>query len=162
MELQRKIILIVVLSIIIVIGGLSLYAFWLQQSAEKQPQTIKPQESGIGEVMVKNEKTGQESSLISPTMPPDIFSTAGIINEIKSDRLIVRGEGTNFADNVSRNLIVIFSDQTLTFNKSQTFRWTGQQGLKQLQTGTQILIGSVENIRGKVEFIASTVNVLED
>lgn len=110
--------------------------------------------------MVKDEKTGQEVPLVSPTLPPAIFDTTGTILEIKSDRIIVQGKGTNFADGVSRTLTVIFTDTTLTFSKDKTFRWKDEAGLKQLQPGMQILIGGAENIRGKIEFKAKTISML--
>jgi len=94
-------------------------------------------------------------------MPPDIFSTAGTIIEKKTDFLIIIGEGTNFADGVSRNLTCIFTDETLTFGDGQVKSYQGKEGLKYLREGMKILVDSDENIRGKIEFKVKTVNILE-
>ena len=130
---------------------------------ESLPETISSQESGagnVGEVMVKDEKTGEEAPLVSPIMPPEIFSTTGIVIEVKTDKVIVKGEGTNFADGKARVLTVIFTDETISFAKTSSFRQTGAIGLKQFESGMQVLIGSSENIRVKTEFKAKTIKIL--
>ncbi|MCK4781558.1 hypothetical protein KAS79_01365 [Candidatus Parcubacteria bacterium] len=127
------------------------------------PETIKPQESGagnVGEIMVEDEETGEQAPLVSPIMPPEIFSTTGIIIEVKTDRVIIKGKGTNFADGKARVLTVVFTNETITFDKTSTFRQTGAIGLKQLESAMEVLIGSSENIRGKTEFKAKTLKIL--
>jgi hypothetical protein len=114
----------------------------------------------IGEVKIKDKVTGEEKPLVTPVMPPVIFSTAGTIIEKKTGSLIITGEGTNFADGVSRNLTCIFTDETLTFEKNQLQYHQGKEGLKYLKEGMKILVDSDENIRGKVEFEVKTINVL--
>jgi hypothetical protein len=133
-----------------------------QKKAEKPEETYsKNMEAGpIGEVMVKEEKSGQEAPLVSPTMPPAIFSVSGTITKIESDRIILRGSGTNFADGVPRSLTAVLTPDTLTFVTNQAFYWRGFSGLKQLQPGMKILIDSQENIRGKTEFEIKTINIL--
>ena len=84
----------------------------------------------IGDIKIKDEETGKENSLVTPIIPQSIFSTAGIIVEVKTDALIITGEGTNFADNIPRNLTCIFTDETLTFEKNQLQYYKGGQGLK--------------------------------
>ena len=131
----------------------------LSEEAITPPAESEPGE--VGEVKVKDETTGEEKSLVTPLMPSDIFSTAGVITEVKIDSLIIAGEGTNFADGVSRDLTCIFTDETLTFEKGQLGRYQGKDGLNYLKKGMKILVGSDENIRGKVEFKIKTISVLE-
>lgn len=115
----------------------------------------------IGEVKIKDEATGEEKPLVTPVMPPVIFSTAGTIIEKKTGSLIITGEGTNFADGASRNLTCIFTDETLIFGKNQLEYYQGKEGLNYLKKGMEILVNSDENIRGKIEFKVKTVNILE-
>lgn len=154
-----------------IIGICLIYFFW-QIGKEKPDKTplsdeeaiTSPAESEageIGEVKVKDKVTGEEKPLVTPVMPPSIFSTAGTIIEKKADSLIITGEGTNFADGVSRNLTCIFTDETLTFGENQLEYYQGREGLKYLEEGMKILVDSDENIRGKIEFEVKTVNILE-
>ena len=155
---QKQIIFIIG---VIIIAGSLVYLGYFLGSREKQAcqpeeqKVLTPEELGAGDVG----ETG-DTPLITPTMPPAIFSTAGIITEVKSDRLIIRGEGTNFADNVPRIITAFFTDITITFNTNQSINWQGMDGLNQLQEGMRILIGSPENIRGKTEFRVKTINIL--
>ena len=114
----------------------------------------------IGEVKIKDEATGEEKPLVTPVMPPVIFSTAGTIIEKKTASLIITGEGTNFADGAPRNLTCIFTEETLVFEKDQLQYHQGKEGLKYLEEGMKILVDSDENIRGKIEFEVKTINVL--
>ncbi len=159
----------VIIVLVIIILILADYIFILKKeimslkSETIKAEIIKPEDFGAGntgEIMVKDEETGQESSLVSPNMPSVIFSTAGTIVEVAEDRIVVNGEGTNFADGVPRTLTVIFTDSTITFDKTYTFRQIGITGLQRLQTGMKISIGSPENIRGKIEFKAKTIKIL--
>lgn len=133
------------------------------QKGAKEPQATSLDEMAageVGEVLVGEEETGLTAPLVTATMPLAIFSTTGEVTEVKSDRIILLGEGTNFADGVSRTITAIFTSETITFNKTQTFRWHGLAGLKQLQPGTEVLIEGVGNIRGKTEFEVKTINIL--
>jgi len=123
---------------------------------EEIPEALKPGE--VGEIKVK-EETGEEKPLVTPTLPLTIFSTTGVISEVKDDRLIVKGDGFSFADQKPRELIVIFTDSTITFEEEQKTKYQGLAGLRYLRTGIGILIGSEENIRGKTEFKAKTINI---
>ena len=168
---REKIIVLILIAVI----GFSIITFsYLLNLAKKEvpppisgegPEIISPQqlelEAGeVGEILVKDEKTGEEGPLISSIFPPIIFNTTGIIEEIKEDRLIVKGSGTNFADGLPRTLIVIFISETFTINKGKNLQWKGFSGLKQLKPEMEILIDGLENIRGKTEFKTRTINIL--
>jgi hypothetical protein len=133
-----------------------------QKKAEKPEETYsKNMEAGpIGEVMVKEEETGQEAPLVSPTMPPVVFSVGGTVTKIESDRVIIRSNGYHFADNVPRDVTAVLTADTATFVTGQAFRWKGFFGLKHLEVGMEIIVESQENIRGKTEFKAKTINIL--
>lgn len=130
------------------------------QLPEKTVVRDNMETGSVGEVMAKEEKTGQEAPLVSPLMPPTIFSTAGKVTKIESDRVVISSNGTHFADGVPREVAAVFSTETFTFVSGQAFKWQGLAGLKQLQPGMEILVDSSENIRGKVEFKAKTINIL--
>lgn len=164
---ERKIIyilILVILAVLLVWVGyfLGVKKETSQKEAEK-PEAVfsdKMQAGEVGEILVKEEESEIVAPFVSSTMPPAIFSTAGVITELKSDGIVVRGEGTNFADGVPRTLTVIFTADTITFNKNQSFRWHGLAGLEQLQPDMEVLIEGAGNIRGKTEFEAKTINIL--
>lgn len=159
---------ILVLLHIFIIGLISVLFIRFSQ---KKCQTIKNSAKSVeiseqmkpgntGEVMVKNNETGKEESLVTSTMPLVIFDTTGKILEVKNDRIIVKGDGFSFADEQPRDLTIIFIDSTLTLGKDQTQRYEGLSGLKYLKAGMEIIIDSDSNIRGKTEFDARTVKIL--
>ena len=131
--------------------------------AKTESPIYTPKELGageVGEIKVKDEETGEEKQLVTAELPPVIFGTAGTIVEVKSDSLIIRGNGYNFADKAPRDLTCIFTDDTVTFTKNQLTQYKGKDGLKYLKGGMEILIESEENIRGKTEFKVRIVNIL--
>jgi type II secretory pathway component PulC len=89
-----------------------------------------------------------------------LFDTIGVIQEIQQDRIIVMGDGTNFADQKPRQLSLLFTLETNVFLADRK-HYVGLAGLEQLQPGIQILIRGAENIRGKIEFRVLNINVLE-
>lgn len=121
---------------------------------------LAEQKGEVGEVKVKDETTKEEAPLVSAVMPPVITSTVGEIKEIKDDFLIIRGEGTNFADGKPRELKTTFTAQTITFSQNFT-QYKGVEGLKILKVGRRILVEGEGNIRGKTEFNLKTVNILD-
>lgn len=96
-------------------------------------------------------------SLDTP-MPPIVSDTKGKIISIGENTILVMGSGENFADQKPRELTVKFTQATITFEKGQSVRYNGLEGLKHLEIGQTILISSSENIRGKTEFTASYIN----
>jgi hypothetical protein len=96
-------------------------------------------------------------------LPAVIFNVSGTIAEIKKDQLIIKGDGSNFEDGIRRDLSAIFIDQTATFISSgeKNIKYQGAEGLKRLKIGENILIEGEENIRGKIEFKARTVNIIK-
>lgn len=114
----------------------------------------------VGEVMVKDERTGEDKPFVDSFSPPVTFNTLGTILEVNSGEIKVNGSGSNFSDKVSRTLTVIFTDETLTFEKNKVNNYKGGVGLPHLEEGMRILIESGENIRGKTEFYATTINIL--
>ncbi len=89
-----------------------------------------------------------------------VHNTTGIIQEVKKDRLIIMGDGQNFADKTPRVLTIIFNQNTIVQKFGGTDRQTGLKGLEQLKTGMTILVAGFGNIRGKTEFEADIINIL--
>jgi len=114
----------------------------------------------VGEVMIKDQRTGEEKALVTGTMPPVIFNTTGIILEVNKGSLKIQGSGSNFADKTSRTLTVIFTDSTLTFEKNPVNNYEGGAGFLHISPGMKILIEGEENIRGKTEIQAKRINIL--
>ena len=136
----------------------------LLNQQEKTPpadQTLEEKGAGeVGEVLVKDEKTGEEKPKVDIFTPSVIFDTIGNILEVKDNYLIVKGVGSNFADETPRDLKVIFTEYTVTFTKNQLSQYKGKEGLSYLKPGIKIAIEAVENIRGKTEFSANTINII--
>lgn len=131
------------------------------QSGRNQPESNVLKPGTVGEVKDNDKKSSGEDSASSFQLPPVVFNASGTITEIKSDRLIVSGEGSNFADKTPRTLNVVFTPETATFASSdQKTKYQGAEGLKHLKTGAKVLVEGDENIRGKIEFKARTINVL--
>ena len=63
-------------------------------------------------------------------------------------------------DGIPRDLTIIFTNTTLTFEKDHLVSYLGFEGLKHLKPGMKILVDSQENIRGKTEFKVKTINIL--
>jgi len=156
--------IITVILILIIIGIIIFWInFWLSlpkpipsKIEEKPPQVselLKPGE--IGEI---SEKEIEEKG-IQP-IHPVVFNTSGVILEIKSNRLIVQGSGSNFADQKPRELTLIFTDSTLTMKLGSQIKYQGLEGLKYLKPGMTILIEGNENIRGKIEFDTRYIHIL--
>ena len=147
---------------------------YLFMRSKIEPATVKPSNiesvvevseemtiGEVGEITVKDEETGEDKSLVTPTMPQTIFSTAGEIKEIGKDFIIIAGDGYSFADEAYRDVKCLITEQTKIFSPEQADVYYGKDGLKHLSIGTKILVGSPINIRGKIEFEVNTVNVLE-
>jgi len=95
-------------------------------------------------------------------LPPIIFNTSGVIVEIKSDQIIIVGNGSNFNDEIPRELSIIFSNDTIVFvSGDQKIKYEGLGGLQNLKVGDEILVSGKENIRGKTEFKGGTIKVLQ-
>ena len=115
----------------------------------------------VGEVTVQDKETGEEKPLTTPTMPSTIFSTAGEIQEIGEDFIIIAGNGYSFADEIPRDIKCFITEQTKIFSLERADIYYGKDGLEYLSSGMRILAGSPINIRGKIEFEVNTVNVLD-
>ncbi len=124
-------------------------------------EILKP--GGVGEVKGINSGENTDSTSQNFQIPPVIFNTMGTISEIKSDRLIVKGDGSNFADGGARDLSAFFTVQTTVFIKSdqEIIKYVGFEGLKYLKAGNNILMEGEENLRGKTQFVTKTINILQ-
>jgi len=144
-----------------------------------EPKVVLPEEAGAGKIgeipQDSKEKEIWEAALKeSPSslarggvkepdktsLPPMVFNTTGLIKEVGEDRIVVFGNGSNFADGVQRDLTVIFSDSTILFSPGQTVHLKGKDGLKYLKPGMEISIEGEENIRGRTEFTGRHINIL--
>jgi len=138
--------------------------FLIEKMGNNECKTLPAESSvnleGILEAGTVGEIKNDESQ--NDPLPPVIFNTSGIIAEIKSDRIIVAGNGSNFKDKAPREISVVFTNNTAVFVfRDQKIKYMGAEGLQNLKIGNKILMGGEENIRGKTEFIARTINVLQ-
>jgi len=166
---DHKILALLAIVILIIAGVLAL-GLWLgKKSAAPQKEGIPTTPPETTEEILKQGDVGElpsseqpsQPSSNTPELPPVIFNTTGKITEVQKDRLMVEGSGSNFADQKPREIIVIFTASTLTFEPGQKVKYQGLEGLKHLKTGVEISIGGEENLRGKTEFIARTINISE-
>jgi len=158
---QQKVLIAVVilLAVLVIVLGTISYLLWSKvkkMEAEKitpKAEEIKPEDLGAGTI---GEVSDQETDL-----PAAIFNTTGVIKEIKKDSLIAQGDGSNFEDGQQRELTLIFTAETITFEPGQKVFYKGLEGLKYLKSGMNILIDGAENIRGKTEFKINTINLIQ-
>lgn len=115
-------------------------------SVEEIPEKLKA--GSIGEP-----QTGE-----SPVLPLSavVSNTTGTIKEIKKDRLIILGDGSNFSDQKPRELTIKVLESTTIFDGKESYQ--GHIGLKYLKVNDQISLQAPENIRGKIEFFADYIN----
>ena len=156
-----------ILTIILILINVFIVIFWINfwvslkkvtpaKIAEKPKQTEEiPEPFKKGEI---GEPKGEEKPQIE--LPPVISNTSGTVKDIKKDKLIILGDGSNFLDQKPRDLTLIITDSTITFEPGQKIKYEGFEGLKHLKIGDQISISSSENIRGKTEFFVTYVNKL--
>lgn len=166
-KIDKKNTPIIILIALVLIEGFFIYFFWEKKETLRKkyetPMVVSTNDFNRGtegEIMIKNEQTGQEEPIASSDMPSLIFSTSGTILQIKEDSLIIAGTGNNFADLAPRALTVLINEQTTTFTDKGSLAWKGKYGLSRLQPGMEILLGSSENIRGKTKFIAKDINII--
>jgi len=157
-----------ILTVILILLDLFIIIFWINfgvglkkitpskivekptSEIEEIPEELKPGEVG-------EPKEGEKPSV---ELPPVISNTLGTVQEIKTDRLIVSGNGSNFSDQKARELTLILTELTTTFELGQKIEHKGFEGLKHLKIGDEISIASPENIRGKTEFTVDYINKL--
>ncbi len=156
-----------ILTAILVLVNIGIVIFWINfwislpkttpPETEEKPSLVEeiPEEFKPGEV---GEPKEGEKHLVE--LPLVISNTSGTIKEIKKDKLMILGDGSNFSDRKERELTLIFTDSTTTFEPGQKIKYLGFEGLKYLKVGDFITISSSENIRGKTEFIVNYVNKL--
>jgi len=156
-----------IITVILILFNIAIVIFWINfwvglKKVSPPKITEKPKQAEeIAEPFKKGEigePKGEEKPQIE--LPLVISNTSGTVKEIKKDRLIILGDGSNFSDQKQRELTLIFTDSTITFEPGQKIKYQGFEGLKHLKVGDQISISSSENIRGKTEFIVNYVNKL--
>ena len=153
------------LTVILVLINLGILIFWISFFVTLPKTTQKIEEKSITQVEeipeeLKPGEVGESKEGEKPLveLPPVISNTSGTVKEIQKDKLIILGSGSNFSDQKSRELILIFTDSTITFEPGQKVQYQGLEGLKHLKIGDFIAISSSENIRGKTEFLVNYVN----
>lgn len=161
----KKKIIIGVLIIIILLGVLIYVVLQKNKTSRVEPQVEIPLTEEVaepfkaGEVGEVSEEEMKEKGISS--LSPVVFNTSGVISEVKSDRLIVQGSGSNFSDQQPRELTLIFTDSTIINDPAKKSFYKGLKGLEKLKPGAKISIEGIENIRGKTEFKVSGINILQ-
>ena len=129
------------------------------QGLSTTPQA-KEKAGSVGEVTVKNPKTGKEEPLKTAKMPPAIFNAGGTITKLYSNGLTIDTSGYSFADEKPRTIQVLYTDKTITTMADRSSKYKGFAGLNHLKIGQKVLVESQENVRGKVKFEAKYINLL--
>jgi hypothetical protein len=151
----------IVIALFLTLTIIGLIFLWLQIKIEllKEEQARKEQLLIASGPLIKGEIGEPELEEAPVTnLPSLVFNTTGFVQGILSDRLIALGSGSNFSDQQTRTLILIFTEDTVTFEPGQKIKYRGFEGLNHFETGDKISISSSENIRGKAEFTVNTIN----
>lgn len=101
-----------------------------------------------------------EKEVVAADLPSVLYNTSGKIREIKTDRIIIFGSGSSFADQQPRDLTLLITSSTIIKTKDRSNSYKGSNGLTILQNGMEISVEGGENIRGKTEFQVNYINIL--
>ena len=166
---KKTLYLIILIVSLLLIVGLLLYFLGPQEKSLgpkinpkglSQTETEQQKAGSVGEVMVKNPKTGKEQPLKTAKMPPAIFNAGGTITKLYANGFTMDTAGYSFADEKSRLVKVLYADKTVTTMVDRSSKYKGVEGLKHLKVGQKVLVESTENIRGKLIFKAHYINLL--
>ncbi len=115
----------------------------------------------IGETIAENGSAqgGAGEIVTSPVLPKDIFSTTGVVLEIKQDSIVIQSDGHSFADGVGRELTCQAQSGMFVIDEDK-IKHQGIESLSVLKIGDEILIKSEENIRGKIEFTIKNIKII--
>lgn len=162
LKIIKKNHLIVIVTLLVVVVVMGALLFQKQKTLEPIKPPLPLSSSVPANKVLEPGAVGEtgENGTSSANLPAVIFNVAGTIKEIKSDGVTVQGGGSNFSDQKARELAVIFTASTIVFEPGQKVRYQGIDGLKYLKPGMKILIAGAENLRGKTEFEAKTINIL--
>lgn len=86
-------------------------------------------------------------------VPTNIFNTSGIITAIQANSVIIKGIGTNFDDQMKRDLVIIIDENT----SINGIKGNLEYFKKALKIGDDILVESEYNIHGKTEFLVNYI-----
>ena len=155
---DNKIILICAAILLLAIG---FFAGCKWAASSSQPRFIEIHEP----TPIVSSSTAGQTAMENETLslsPAAYNSTAGVITEIQSDSIIIQEFETfpKYADRNARRLTVLFTTETKTLINDSTISWTGLEGLKHLQAGKSVVIESLGNIKGKAEFQAKTIRLM--
>ncbi|MDD4358375.1 MAG: hypothetical protein PHY30_01000 [Candidatus Pacebacteria bacterium] len=91
-------------------------------------------------------------------VPRDIFHTSGTITAIQANSVIIKGIGTNFDDQMKRDLTVVINESTTVNGVKGNL----EHFKKSLKVGDKISIEAPYNIHGKTEFLARYINTINN
>lgn len=164
---KNAVLLAVILILILIIVVIWLLNYRSEENMELEVYVPAPEVSmEIGDV--GDIEDGESLEEINPSavsdsirpldlpIPDNIFNTAGTILEIRGNSLVIRGNGSNFDDQVNRDLVVIIDEDTEVNGSRgnlEIFKDT-------LNIGDRVAIESVYNIHGKTEFLAKYINTI--
>ena len=91
-------------------------------------------------------------------IPQDIYNTSGIITGIYGNYIVVRGIGTNFDDQIKRDLTVAINETTSV----NGVKGDADYFKTALKVGDEVSIEAFSNIHGKAEFVAKYVKIIKE
>jgi len=182
-KLNKSAIIFIIVIILLEAANIGLIFYLLQSRKNETSQAVPSGEVfNIGQESVSNEispgtvgeleqspkgqeiATGNSFAKDDPIIPSEsslpsvVFNTQGKIISLQEDGITVDGNGSNFEDQLPRQIKARFDDKTVVSEKGGAAKYTGLAGLKYLAVGDQISLSSGQNIRGKIEFVVKYVN----
>ncbi|HOI60213.1 MAG TPA: hypothetical protein PKU93_02700 [Candidatus Pacearchaeota archaeon] len=91
-------------------------------------------------------------------VPTDIFHTSGTITAIQANSVVIKGIGTNFDDQMKRDLIVVINETTTVNGVNGSLDYFKDN----LKIGEEIVIEAPYNIHGKTEFLAKYITTVKE
>lgn len=139
-----------------------LFIFWLKpdeinKSKQEIPsplETAKPAESPVKKI--------QPTQEVFPSQPASqtvISNIDGDVKKVSDDRLIILIQHEYFNGSQVRELEVVFGDDTVVFRKNEIVA-RGKDGVKLIEKGARIHVGTDENIFEKTKVGAKEINIV--
>jgi hypothetical protein len=169
MQISKKRNIVIITTILLIIVGIILLNLKQQKNISNPSNNYPEMDTSMNVGETGFLKDGQTIEKVNPQavqdpvrpidedVPVDIFHTSGIVLAINDSNLVIRGLGTNFDDQIKRDLTIYLTSSTKIDGESIDLNSLD----KYIKIGDNILTESSYNIHGKTEFFVKYINLIK-